>query len=183
MKKAAVSLALVVLFAAALAAQPAKPAAAKVLDQELSMLERELVPLAEAMPAEKYGFAPTQGEFAGVRTFAQQVSHTAVVLHMVAASVLKSAIPDAGPQENGPAGLKTKDDIVKYLKEAVAHGHEAMNSLTEANLLEKVPSAFGKNEVPRLSMANVAIWHSFDHYGQMAVYARLNGIVPPASRR
>ena len=83
-----------------LAAQPDRSPVVKGLDETLAMLESEFVPLAEAIPADKYGFAPTGGE-----------------------------------------------------------------------------------KVSRLSVANVAIWHTFDHYGQMVVYARMNGIIPPASRR
>jgi hypothetical protein len=177
------------LFAAAccamISSRPASGAPAnKIFDQELTMLERELVPLAEAMPADKYGFAPTQGEFKGVRTFGQQISHIAAVMYMVSASVLGEKVPtEAGEGENGPASLKTKDDIVKYLKSAVAYSHKAMNSLTDANLTAMVKSPFGEGDVPRVSMASVVTWHSFDHYGQMAVYARMNGIIPPASRQ
>ncbi len=155
----------------------------KILDQEVKTIESELVPLAEAMPADKYNFAPTQGKFDGVRTFAQQVTHIATVIHMCAASVLGEPIPDAGPSENGPASLHGKDEIVRYLKEAFAHAHKATASLTEANVRDMVAPAFGKNKVPRVSMASVFAWHSFDHYGQMVVYARMNGIVPPASAR
>lgn len=159
------------------------PPVAKVFDQQLATIESELVPLAEEMPADKYGFAPTQGEFKGVRTFAQQVSHVAAVIYMVSASVLEQKTPsEAGPGENGPASLQTKDQILKYLKDAFAYGHKAMNSLTERNLTGLVKSAFGEGDAPRVSMASVAVWHSFDHYGQMVVYARMNGIVPPASR-
>jgi len=147
------------------------------------MLEHELVPLAEAMPADKYQFAPTHGGFKGVRTFGQQVGHVGAVMYMVSACVLGEKAPaEAGEGENGPATLKTKDDYVKYLKGAVAYSHKAMNSLTSANLTSMVKSAFGNDKVPRVNMASVVMWHSFDHYGQMAVYARMNGIVPPASR-
>ncbi len=156
----------------------------KILDQQLATLEREFVPLAEAMPADKYDFAPTNGEFKGVRTFGQQASHAAAVIYMVSASVLGEKNPsEPGKNENGPAHLKTKDDIVKYVKDAFAYGHKAMNSLTDQNLTGLVQSAFGDNKVSRLSMASIAVWHSFDHYGQMVVYARMNGIVPPASRQ
>ena len=58
-----------------------------------------------------------------------------------------------------------------------------MNSLTAQNISDLVQSAFGDNKVPRMSMASLAVWHSFDHYGQMVVYARMNGIIPPASRQ
>ena len=136
------------------------------------------------MPADKYNFAPTSGEFKGVRTFGQQASHVAAVIYMVSASVLGDKNPsEAGKGENGPASLKTKDDVVKYLKDSIAYGHKAMASLTDRNLTEMVQSAFGDNKVPRVSMATVAVWHSFDHYGQMVVYARMKGIIPPASRQ
>jgi hypothetical protein len=174
----------VALAPALFAAQAPSTPAGKVLDQQLAMLERELVPLAEAMPAEKFQFAPTGGEFNGVRTYAQQITHIAAVMYLVASAVLVEKSPsEMGTNENGPATLKTKDEIVAYLKAAFAYGHKAMASLTDKNLTEKVPSAFGKGTTPRLAMANVMLWHGFDHYGQMVVYARMNGIVPPASRR
>ncbi len=166
------------------AADSTAPPVSKIYDQQLTSLEHDIVPLAEAMPAEKYNFAPKNGEFAGVRTFAQQASHAAAVIYMVSASVLGEKNPsEAGPNENGPASLRTKDQIVRYLKDALAYGHKAMNSLTAENLTEMIPSAFGTAKVSRVSMASVAVWHSFDHYGQMVVYARMNGVIPPASRR
>ena len=170
--------------AALVAAEPVTPPVSKILDSQFTALERELVSLAEAMPAEKYGFAPTQGEFTGVRTFGQQVSHTAAVIYAVAAAVLEQKNPtEMGAGENGPASLKTKDDILRYLKDSIAYGHKAMAILTDRNLTQPVPSPFGSGKASRLSMANIATWHSFDHYGQMVVYARMNGVVPPASRR
>jgi uncharacterized damage-inducible protein DinB len=165
-------------------AEGSAPPVSKIFDQQLTMVEHELVPLAEAMPADKYNFAPSHGEFKGVRTFGQQVSHIAAVMYAVSASVLGEKNPsESGEAENGPASLKTKDDIVKYLKDAVAYSHKAMRTLTESNLTEMVQSAFGNEKVPRISMATITVWHTFDHYGQMVVYARMNGIVPPASRR
>ncbi len=166
------------------AAEPATPPVSRIFGSQFTGLERELVSLAEAMPADRYGFAPTQGEFAGVRTFGQQVSHTAAVIYATAAAVLEEKNPtEMGAGENGPASLKTKDEIVKYLKDSFAYGHKAMDALTGQNLTQQVPSPFGSGRVSRLSMANVTIWHSYDHYGQMVVYARMNGVVPPASRR
>jgi len=58
-----------------------------------------------------------------------------------------------------------------------------MASLSEKNLAEMVTSPFGEGKVLRVSMATAAVWHSFDHYGQAVVYARMNGVVPPASRK
>ena len=174
----------VTLFAAsAFSADPAAPSVGGVFDQQLKTMESELVPLAEAMPADKYGFAPTAGEFKNVRTFGQQLSHVAAVLYMVSSSVLGEKNPsDPGTGENGPATLSGKAAIVKYLKDAIAYGHKAMNSLTAANMTELVPAPFGNSKMARGSLASLAVWHSFDHYGQMVVYLRMNGIVPPASR-
>ena len=165
-----------------MAADPAAPPIAKTFDQQLKMIEGEVVSLAEAMPAGKYDFAPTQGEFAKARTFGQQVGHIAAVVNATAASLLGDKAPDMGTSENGPTSLKTKDELVKYLKDSFAYGHKAIATLTDQNLNEMIPSAFGKNKVPRVSMATAPVWHSFDHYGQMVVYARMNGVVPPASR-
>jgi hypothetical protein len=169
---------------AAWGADPAASVARKVLDNQLTMVARELVPLAEAMPADKFDFAPAQGEFAKVRTFGQQVAHTAAVIYACSAAVLGEKNPvEMGPAENGPAALKTKADIVEFLKASIVYGHKALATVTDANAYELIPSAFGSNKTPRLSMANVLAWHSMDHYGQMVIYARMNGIVPPASRR
>jgi uncharacterized damage-inducible protein DinB len=165
------------------AAETGHASMAQMYDRELSMVEREVVSLAEAMPVDKYEFAPSNGDFKGVRTFGQQMSHIATVIYEVSAGVLGEKSPvDAGKSENGPASLKTKDAIVKYLKDAFAYAHKAMNSLTDKNFTELVASPFG-DKSPRGSLANVNVWHTFDHYGQAVVYARMNGIVPPASRQ
>ncbi|MGI9072783.1 MAG: DinB family protein [Bryobacteraceae bacterium] len=165
------------------AADTGRASMAQMYDRELSMVEREVVSLAEAMPSDKYGFTPTNGDFKGVRTFGQQFSHIATVIYEVSAGVLGEKSPvDAGKSENGPESLKTKDAIVKYLKDAFAYGHKAMNSLTDQNFRELVASPFG-DKSPRGSLANVNLWHTFDHYGQAVVYARMNRIVPPASRQ
>jgi hypothetical protein len=71
---------------------------------------------------------------------------------------------------------------VKYLKDSFTLAHKAAAGLTAANAMDMVPSAFGSGKTPRMSMASVVPWHTFDHYGQSVVYARMNGIIPPASR-
>ena len=165
-------------------ADPAPPSISKIFDQQLSMVEKEVVSLVEAMPADKFQFAPTGGEFKDVRTFAQQASHIAYVNNIVAAAVLGEKFSgESDAKENGPGTLKTRDDVVKYIKDSFAYAHKAMATLTDQNLTGLVKSAFGDNKVSRIYMANVTLWHSFDHYGQMVMYARMNGVVPPASRR
>jgi uncharacterized damage-inducible protein DinB len=161
-----------------------KTTVSKLYDGELSMVESEVVSLAEAMPAEKYSFAPTNGEFKGVRTFALQVKHLATVIYMVAAAAREEKPPlDLGSGENGPDSVKTKEQIVQYLKDSFAYAHKIVGTLNERNMLDMVKSPFGDATDARASLVSVAVWHSFDHYGQMVVYARMNGVVPPASRR
>jgi uncharacterized damage-inducible protein DinB len=123
------------------------------------------------------------GDFAKVRTFAEQIKHIAAVNYMVSAVVLGEKPPlDLGKGENGPDDIQGKDAVVKFLKDSYAYAHKAMNILTDKNQLDLVATPWGGEKSPRAGMANLAISHSFDHYGQMVVYARMNGVVPPASR-
>ena len=63
-----------------------KPTFAIVLDHNLTSTEKEVVSAAEAMPEDKFNFAPTQGEFKDVRTYAQQIKHIAAANYMLAAA-------------------------------------------------------------------------------------------------
>src|SRR6202165_5774007 len=142
--------------AVSFAADPHSSAISKPLDGDLKSIEGELVPLVEAMPADKLNFAPTQGEFKGVRTFRQQATHVATVLYVVSASILGEANPSqTGENENGPPSIQSKDEVVKYLKDAFAYGHKAMQFVTDRNATELVKSAFGTRQVPRISMATL----------------------------
>jgi hypothetical protein len=168
-------------------AQTAKPdehrTPSQILDRAVTNLEEEFTPAAEAMPEDKYSFAPTNGEFKGVRTFAMEVKHVAAVNYLVAAAILEEKPPVELGGENGPDSVKSKTDIVKFLKDSFAYQHKAMNSLTDKNLTESVKSPFGEGMVSRLGLATISIYHPYDHYGQMVEYLRMNGIIPPASRK
>ncbi|MGO9519720.1 MAG: DinB family protein [Candidatus Korobacteraceae bacterium] len=159
-----------------------KPTFAMVFDRNLTGVEKEVVSAAEAMPDDKFNFAPTQGEFKGVRTFALQVKHIAVANYGLGAAILTEKPPMDLKGENGPDNITSKADIVKFLKDSFVYAHKAANSVTDANVLEKVQSPFGPNKVTRLSLSVIMLSHPFDHYGQMVVYLRMNGIIPPASR-
>jgi hypothetical protein len=159
-----------------------KPTFAMVYDRTLSGIESEVVPAAEAMPDDKFNFAPTQGEFKGVRTFAQQVKHIAAVNYMLGAAILSEKPPVDLGSENGPSNLTSKADAVKFLKDSFAYLHKALATIDESNILGQVQSPFGSNKVSRMGLSLIATSHPFDHYGQMVEYLRMNGIVPPASR-
>jgi DinB superfamily len=157
---------------------------AQVLDRSVSNVERDFVPAADAMPEDKYSFAPTNGEFKGVRTFAQQVKHVAATNYLVASGILGEKPPVEVDGENGPDSMKSKADIMKFLKDSFAYAHKAVSSVDEKNLVAPMKDPFGEQpSVTRLGLAQVFAWHSFDHYGQMVEYLRMNGIIPPASRQ
>src|SRR5579863_5739390 len=155
---------------------------AQVFDHSVSGVEKEFVSAADAMPEDKYSFVPTVGEFKGVRTFAQQVKHVAAVNYMVAASILEEKPPLDLGGENGPDSIKSKADIMKFLKDSFAYVHKATLTINEGNLLNPIKSPFGSGTTTRLGMSTLIVGHCFDHYGQMVEYLRMNGIVPPASR-
>ncbi len=153
---------------------------AKMYDDQVTLVENEVLSLAEAMPAEHYDFAPSDGDFVGVRTFGEQVKHVATMIFMTSALVLEERSPyGPGTHNNGPDAVQSKVEIVQFLKDSLAYARRAMASLTAANHLESVTSAFG--QMPRSAVAAGLAYHSFNHYGEMVVYARMKGIVPPAS--
>ncbi|MGA8201998.1 MAG: DinB family protein, partial [Candidatus Sulfotelmatobacter sp.] len=84
--------------------------------------------------------------------------------------------------ESGPASIKTKTDILNYLKDSFAYVHKAIQTINETNLVSPLKSPFGEGSITRLGVATSVTAHGFDHYGQMVEYLRMNGIVPPASR-
>ena len=158
---------------------PAKPAVgtqmtpAATYGKLLDMLSKEFVDAAEAMPEDKFDFAPpaTAGDFKGVRTFGAQVTHVAEAnWYFFGGEEMSKAKHDAIDK------LTSKADIVQALKDSLAQGHTFINGITAENAF--VMTANGT----RGGMASFGIAHMMDHYGQLAVYLRMNGIVPPASR-
>src|SRR5580658_6860840 len=155
----------------------------EVLDHTVLNVEHDFVPAAEAMPEANFGFAPTNGEFKGVRTFGEQIKHVAAVNYELGAAILEEKPPVDIGDESGPASITTKADILKYLNDSFAYVHKAVQTINDKNLVETVKSPFGEGRVSRLGLATSVAAHSFDHYGQMVEYLRMNGIVPPASRQ
>jgi len=168
-------------------ASPALPTLAAEIDGQLSTLEREFVSAAEAMPDDKFNFAPgglniAGSEYKGVKTFAEEVRHVAASNYVLWGSVTGDKSPIESTDTNGPASLKTKTEIIQYLKDSFAIGHKAAQSLTTENALVQVTRPSGKKGWTRIYAVTFGISHAFDHYGQMVEYLRMNGIVPPASR-
>ena len=154
----------------------------QVLDRSVTNTEHEFTSAAEAMPEDKFEFAPTNGEFKGVRTFGEQIKHVAAVNYIFGAAILSEKVPVDVGDESGPASVKTKAEILSYLKDSFAYVHKAIETVNEKNLVDPLKSPFGEGSVTRLGLATSVAAHGFDHYGQMVEYLRMSGIVPPASR-
>jgi len=159
-----------------------KSSVASVLNDSVTRGEKELVSAADAMPEDKYFFAPTSGEFKGVRTFGDEIKHVAAVNYILGASILGEKSPVDVGGESGPTAIKSKADIMKFAKDSYAYLHKAIDSVNEKNMLEPIKNPFWDAPTSRLELAVLAAQHQFDHYGQMVEYLRMNGIVPPASR-
>jgi uncharacterized damage-inducible protein DinB len=163
------------------------PTIASAVDQQITILEREFVGAAEAMPDDKFNFAPgsldiANSEYKGVKTFAEEVRHVAATNYLLWGAITGDKSPIESKEDNGPSSLTTKAEIVKYLKDSFALGHKAAKSITAETAIAQVPSPFGQGQTTKLFCATFAVAHAFDHYGQMVEYLRMNGIIPPASR-
>ncbi len=150
----------------------------------LTLVQKQIVSAAEAMPADKYGFAPTEGEFKGVRCFGQQVKHLAATNHILAAAALNEEAPADAGDETGPEAVRTKAQILDYMNSSFAHLGKAIDASGDKNTAVKSSpiSPLPATAATRLALAVEALVHAFDHYGQMVEYLRMNGVVPPASR-
>ena len=160
------------------------PTIASIVDREISTVEKQIVEAAEAMPEDKFNFSPESlnipgSEYKGVRTFAVQVKHVASSNYFIWSPLTGDKVPESIKDGNGPADLKSKADIIKFLKDSFALGHRAAATLTAENMLQTT----GNSKSTRLHLAEFGVAHAYDHYGQMVEYLRMNGIVPPASRR
>jgi DinB superfamily len=154
-----------------------------VLDHGITTVEKEFVSAADAMPEDKYSFAPTSGEFKGVRTFGQQVKHVAAVNYLLGGGILGEKPPLDTGGESGPDSVTSKADIMKYLKDSFSYLHKAAGSIDDKNLVSPIKNPFGEGTATRLALTMGAVGHCFNHYGQMVEYLRMNGIIPPASRQ
>jgi uncharacterized damage-inducible protein DinB len=164
------------------ASQPA-PTLASAIDREISDIEKQVLDAAEAMPEDKFNFSPESlnlpgGNYKGVRTFAVQVKHIAASNYFIWSGITGDKLPANLKDGNGPEEVKTKAEILAFLKDSFALGHKAAATLTPENMLQTP----GHSKSSRLRLATFGVAHAFNHYGQMVEYLRMNGIMPPASR-
>jgi hypothetical protein len=150
----------------------------------LDAVKKHIVSSADAMPADKYGFMPSNGEFKGVRTFGQQLKHLAATNDILAAAALGQEAPADAGDELGPETVRTKAEIISYLNDSFAHLDRALAAMGDKKVSVR-PSPISPLPVTattRIVLIVEALIHAHDQHGQMVEYLRIYGVVPPASR-
>jgi hypothetical protein len=154
----------------------------QALDFWVTIAEGEIVGAGDAMPEDKYSFAPAGRGFTGVRSFGQQLKHLAANNYRMAAYILTQTPTPDQRAETGPDAVRSKAQIMDYVKGSFVALHAAAAAIDDKNMLEPMVAAPSDRQRTRLQLAVDAVAHSYDHYGQIVEYLRMNEIVPPASR-
>ena len=155
------------------------------IERQFNKIESDILSSAEAMPEDKFYFTPESlhiknSNFKGVRTFAGQIMHLATDNILIWSAITGDSVRADIKDVNGPPGIKTKKDIIEYLKNSFAIGRNAISSLTGKNAMDMIE--FRGRKLTKLDLAFYALTHANEHYGQMVVYLRMCGIIPPPSR-
>jgi len=158
----------------AAAVKPADPESKVVLDS-WNEIGRKLTALAEDFPEDKYDFKPTPAQ----RSFAEQLLHAAGSCYYFTNPAMGLKLPAA--EDPKREQYKSKADIVAFVKKAFADGAAAIQSKGEKGLMAEVVY-FPQQKSRIIDIAYGIIEHSGEHYGQLVVYYRLAGLVPPESR-
>ncbi len=161
----------------------------KALMRTFELEEYEFRSAAEAMPEEKWSYRPASGLFKNekpefgpseVRTFADQVKHVACANFAFAAELDGTKPPEAC-DKGGPSPAKTRVELLTYLRDSFVALKKSLAAITAKNMVDPIEGPYAAPNT-RLGLGVVSAWHVADHYGQVIIYLRENGIVPPASR-
>jgi len=155
------------------AVKPADPESKVVLDS-WNEIGRKLTAMAEDFPEDKYDFKPTPAQ----RTFAEQLLHAAGSCYYFTNTVTGQKLPAGDPTREQ---YKSKADVVAFVKKAFADGAAAIQAKGDKGMTTEV-EYFPGQKARVLDIAYGIIEHSGEHYGQLVVYYRLVGLVPPESR-
>jgi uncharacterized damage-inducible protein DinB len=136
-------------------------------------VKQNILRSAEKMSEEKYAFQPTDG----VRTYGQLLAHVADGQYEFC-----GAAASKHDEKNVEQTAKTKAEIIAALKTAFAYCDDIYAGMTDAKAVETIP-AFGGTKITRLSMLDFNMGHTFEHYGNLVTYMRIQGIVPPSSEQ
>ena len=154
-------------------AQTTSPSLVKEIVATWQRAATDLIDVAEAMPEQKYDYKPTPE----IATFRDQLVHVAGIVQRFTDSA-KGTKSEAHPHK-----AMTKGEVIALLKQTSQTGQETLGSLTDAQLLEPVKFPFGDRMVTRFTFWQGPLYQLRNHHGQLVVYLRLNGIVPPTTAR
>ena len=156
-----------------LLAQTPAPSLAKELAASFQRAATEILDVAEVMPAEKYGYKPTPE----ISSFGEQLVHVA--------GITQRFIDTAkGTKTEAPHhAATTKPEIMELLKKTFQNAQDMINPLTDAQFLEPMKFPFGDRTVTRATFWQGPLYQIRNHHGQLVVYLRMNGIVPPTTAR
>ena len=153
---------------------PASPSQAVL--EAWNDIGRKLIAMAEDFPEDKYDFKPTPAQ----RGFADQLLHAANANYYF----INPARGQKPPAEEDPRRdqYKTKADVVAFVKKAFADGAAVIKAKGDKGMSDLLTDPFAHQQIRLSDMAYGLIEHSGEHYGQLVVYYRLSGLVPPESR-
>lgn len=156
---------------------PVKPAdsPSKVVLDSWNDVGRKLIAMAEDFPEDKYDFKPTPAQ----RSFAEQLLHAAGANYFFTNPILGQKPPEGDPKRDQ---FKTKADLVTFVKKSFADGAAAIQAKGDKGMSELIVEPFSHQQVRIGDLAYGFIEHSGEHYGQLVVYYRIAGLVPPESR-
>jgi len=155
-------------------AQGTPPTVVKELVATWQRAAADLIDVAEAMPEDKYGYKPAPE----ISTYRDQLVHVTGLTQRF----IDSAKGTKSDPTHEHAAMK-KAEVIALLKQTLQTGQETLGSLTDAQLLEQVKFPFGDRMVTRFTFWMGPLYQVRNHYGQLVVYLRLNGIVPPTTAR
>jgi uncharacterized damage-inducible protein DinB len=147
--------------------------------ETLRFVEGDLLGAAEAMPESKYDYIPKDGAFKDARSFGEQLKHTACS-HVAFFNEIEGKTPPSHCEKGGPSKARTKAELIGYLRESFDYGNRVLTGI-DANPMAQIGGPYGGTNT-MLGMAVLAVWHLSDHYGQLVLYLRMNGVVPPATK-
>jgi len=158
------------------ASKAAAPSTSQIVLSQWNEIGCKLIAMVEDFPEDKYDFKPTAAQ----RTFAEQMLHVAASMYYFTdpAQGQKPRYPD-DPRRDG---LKTKAEIVAFTKKSVEDGAALIKSKGDKGMSEWTTDPESKQQVQISDLAYSLAEHSGEHYGQLVVYYRVAGLVPPESR-
>ena len=165
----------------AIAQQEAPTTIAGSVGYTLNWVEGNFLGVAEAMPEDRYSFVPSNGNFAGVRSFAEQVKHVACA-NFAFFNEIEGKTPPPDCEKGVPDKAKTKAELIQYLKSSFDYGYRVLATIDAGDALVREEGRYAAPNT-RLGLAVTAVWHITDHYGQCVEYLRMNGIVPPVTQQ